>query len=149
MSAQKLKTNELLQRLLRTTSVSRFIKRYDDYMDDTPFHTYLKAQCDKRGLSTAHVIAASTIDRRYGYHIFEGKKNPSRDKVLLLAFGLGMDYRETQELLKMARKSALYPKILRDTVIIQGLEHGLPLREVQDALAELSQPTLGKEGRYE
>jgi len=127
----------------------RFIKRHGGHMLDAPFHTYLQDQCTLRGVSAAKVIDKSRIERTFGHHIFSGRKNPSRDKVLQLAFGFEMNYEGAQELLKMARKSALYPKIMRDAVVIQGLERGLTLNQVQAALAELSLPIIGKEGRYE
>lgn len=144
-----MKPAELLQKLLRTKSVKRFIKRHGGYMHSVPLHTYLNEKCTERGVIPAQVIAKSGIERTYAHHIFNGGKRTSRDKVLQLAFGFEMNYRETQELLKAARKSALHPKIMRDAVIIQALEQGLKLHEAQAALTELSLPVLGKEGRYE
>jgi len=149
MSKSKMDTRELLQKLFNTTSVKRFIKRHGGDMLDAPFYTYLKEQCTKRGVSPAQVIVKSGIERTFGHHIFSGRKNPSRDKVLQLAFGFEMNYEETQELLKIARKSNLYPKIMRDAVVIQGLERKLGFNVVQAALAELALPLIGKEGRYE
>ncbi|MCL2362741.1 MAG: hypothetical protein FWC73_13125 [Defluviitaleaceae bacterium] len=149
MNESKMTTKELLQKLFKTTSVKRFIKRHRGDMLDLSFHTYLKEQCAKRKVSPAYVIEKSGIERTFGHHIFGGRKNPSRDKVLQLAFGFEMNYGETQELLKFARKSTLYPKIMRDAVIIQGLERKLKLDVVQAALAELNMPLIGREGRYE
>jgi len=149
MTESKMSTKELLQRLFNTTSVKRFIKRHGGDMLDAPFHTYLKEQCTQRGVNPAQIILKSGIERTFGHHIFSGRKNPSRDKVLQLAFGFEMNYEETQELLKIARKSTLYPKIMRDAVVIQGLERKLCLNVVQAALAELDIPLIGKEGRYE
>jgi len=143
------KTSELLQELFDTGSVTRFIKRNQDYMRKSPLHVYLKNECEKRGVLAAHVIAKSRIERTFGHHIFSGDKNPSRDKVIQLAFGFEMDYNEAQELLKAAGKSPLYPKIIRDAVVIYALKHNLNLIEVQTALDELDLPLIDKEGRYE
>jgi hypothetical protein len=145
----KMPTVELLQKLFGTVNIKRFIMRHHSYMPDEPFHIYLQRQCDSRNITPAQVIAKAGIYRTFGHHIFNGNKNPSRDKVLQLAFGYGMDFEETQELLKRARKSTLHPKIMRDAVIIHGLEHGLTFQTVQNALDELKQPLIGKEGRYE
>lgn len=149
MAEIKMTTKELLQRLFNTTSVKRFIKRHGGDMVDTPFHTYLKEQCAQKGVNPAQVITKAGIERTFGHHIFSGRKNPSRDKVIQLAFGFEMNYEQTQELLKVARKSTLYPKIMRDAVVIQGLERKLGLNVVQDALEELTLPLIGREGRYE
>jgi len=56
-----------------------------------------------------------------------------------------MNVAETQKLLKIARKSELYPKIMRDIVIIQALENRLPLNDVQATLTEMSLPIVDKE----
>ena len=145
----KMSTTELLRRLFSTNSVKRFIKRHSGDMVNTPLHEYLNRQCAKRGISPAQVILKSGIERTFGHHIFSGRKNPSRDKVLQLAFGFEMNYEETQELLKLARKSTLYPKIMRDAVVIQGLQSKQSFATIQGALLELELPPIGKEGRYE
>lgn len=147
MTEAKMKTGELLQKLLRTSSIARFIKRYTAQMQTAPLHVYLKAQCEKRGVIPAQVIARAGIERTFGHHIFNGRKQPSRDKVIQLAFGYGMGFDEAQELLKTARKSGLYPKILRDAVIIHALNTGVLLQDVQTALVELKLPELGKGGK--
>jgi len=149
MAEESIRTTEFLERLLNTTSVQRFIKRYNHHMTDTPFHIYITEQCKKKGLSNAQAILNAGIDRTYGHHIFSGRKKPSRDKVLLLAFGCKMDYKETQELLRAAKKNALYPKVMRDAVIIKALQHKLPISMVQDTLNQLDLPDIDKEGRYE
>ena len=142
-------TTELLQELFDTGSVTRFIKRNHDHMQKPPFYSYLKSECNKRNIIPAQVIAKSGIERTFGHHIFKGDKNPSRDKVIQLAFGFEMNYEETQALLKAANKSPLYPKIMRDAVVIYVLNQNAPLSEAQIALEELSLPIIGKEGRYE
>ena len=149
MSDNKMKTNELLQKMFRTTSIKRFIQRYSEHMSNVPFHTYLMNKCRSKGVTPAQIIAKSGIERTHGHHIFSGRKSPSRDKVIQLAFGFEMSYEETQELLKIARKSSLYPKIMRDAIIIIALKRSLSLDNVQTALDELKLPTIGKEGRYE
>ena len=58
-----------------------------------------------------------------------------------------MDYDETQDLLKIARKSPLYPKVKRDAVIIFALTRGLGIMDIQATLDELFLPLLGKEER--
>jgi transcriptional regulator with XRE-family HTH domain len=82
-------------------------------MNAVPFHAYINRLCAEKDVLPAYIIKKSGIERTFGHQIFNGKRNPSRDKIILLAFGFDMDYDETQALLKSARKSALYPKIER------------------------------------
>jgi len=149
MAEKIIPTPALLEKLFETSSIQRFIKRYEKHMTDTPLHTYLAECCKKKGLTKAQVIFDSGIDRTYGHHIFGGRKNPSRDKIILLAFGCKMDYTEAQELLRVAQKNALYPKVKRDAVIIKALEHKIPIDTVQGTLKELGLPYIDKESRYE
>jgi transcriptional regulator with XRE-family HTH domain len=115
-------------------------------MKHTPLKVYINSLCVDKGVSAARVIEKSGLDRMYGHQLFNGlRKKPSRDKIIQLAIGFEMDYEETQELLKTARKSALYPRIQRDSVIIFALKNGLSIDDVQSALEELALSPLGKD----
>ena len=101
--------------------------------------------CAVKNLPPNEVVKKADIERKYGRQLFSGTRKPSRDKVIQLAFGFELDYEETQELLISARKSALYPKIERDAVIIFALKRKQDLHTVQSMLYELSIPILGEE----
>ncbi|MDD7177558.1 MAG: hypothetical protein SPG09_02815 [Lachnospiraceae bacterium] len=51
---------------------------------------------------------------------------------------------ETQELLMMGQKGALYPKVRRDAAIICCLEQRLSLDETDEFLKSISEKTLVK-----
>ena len=136
-------TDNLMQRLFKTASIKNFIKRYSGEMVRIPFHAYVKKLCAERGTVPERIIKKSGIDRTYGHQIFNGRKNPSRDKVLQLAFGFGLNIDETQKLLSAARKSSLYPKIKRDAVVIFAISKGYSLEAVQATLEEMGLPALG------
>ncbi|MCL1820823.1 MAG: hypothetical protein FWG36_09235 [Oscillospiraceae bacterium] len=146
MPEQRTKTSELLQKLFRTKSIAQFIRKNEKNMNTVPFHAYINRLCAEKDVLPAYIIKKSGIERTFGHQIFNGKRNPSRDKIILLAFGFEMDYDEAQALLKSARKSALYPKIERDAVVIHALKHKLPIIDVQSTLSELSLPLIGEEG---
>ena len=147
MQSGRLSTSSLLQRLFKTNHIGRFIKHFDDQLEYVPFSAYISKLCADRGASPAQIIRKSGIERTFGHQLFSGKRTPSRDKVIQIAFGFGMNYDETQELLKISRKSLLYPKVKRDAVVIYALTRGLGVMEVQATLDELSLPLLGKEER--
>jgi len=149
MPKEKISTSALLRKLFKTANLESFIKHHSEQFDTVPFHTYINQLCAETGTIPAHVINKSGIERTFGHQLFNGIRKPSRDKVIQLAFGFVMDYEQTQELLKISRHRALYPKIKRDAVIIFALNRGLPVTDVQVTLSELSLPLLGKEERYE
>ena len=53
------------------------------------------------------------------------------------------DVAQTQEMLKIARKSVLYPRIKRDTVIIYCLHNHVSLVDTELILEDLNLPILG------
>jgi len=109
------------------------------------FHEYITKLSTDKDVSREKVIKKADISKTYGYQIFRGERKPSRDRVIQLAFGFELSYDDTQELLNIARKTVLYPKITRDAVIIHALNHGYDIASVQEALYELSIPILGED----
>ena len=45
-----------------------------------------------------YVVRGSYLDRGYVYQIFSGKKTPSRDKLIAIAFGMHLSGDETQKI---------------------------------------------------
>lgn len=90
----------------------------------------------KSGMSVSDVVKRCGLTRSHVYHIFNGRRLPSRDKLIAIAFGLGLDCDETNTLLKKCRFAPLYAKDGRDAVIIFGLSHGKDIIETNIDLAE-------------
>ena len=148
MPKDRVSTDTLLQRLFKTSSLTNFFRRHSDDIVNSPLlHEYINNLCTEKDVLPAHVIQKSGIERTYGHQIFNGRKpNPSRDKVIQLAFGFGLNYDEIQRLLKIAHKGALYPKIKRDAIVIYALNNKMTLDDVQATLFELELPIIGGEG---
>lgn len=140
---KKVRTSTLLQRLFQAPNLEGFIKDNADVLQMPSFHTYIAELCRVMSLVPERVIKQSLIERTYGHQLFNGTRKPSRDKVIQLAFGFGLDIEGTQELLKIARMNSLYPRIKRDAVILYCLNHHLSVMEVQDMLHDLQLTLLG------
>ena len=106
--------------------------------------TSTSGSCVKAGVKP-RVIERAGIDRAVGDQLFSGRRKPSRDRVIQLAFGFGLDVEETQQLLKIARHTFLYPKIKRDAAIIYCLARNMGLAETQNVLADFDLQTLSME----
>ena len=79
-------TDELLARLFKSTNLKDFLG--DGVIPQPPlFHEYLRQLCRDRGEIAERVIKRAGIDRTYGHQLFSGRRKPSRDKVIQLAFG--------------------------------------------------------------
>jgi hypothetical protein len=94
-----------------------------------------------------HIIQRAGLEKSFGHQLFSGRRTPSRDTVLQLAFGFSLSVTDTQELLKVARKSPLYPRVKRDSAIIYRLYHGKSFVDTQIILHDLDLPILGDGGR--
>lgn len=140
----KLSTEELLRILFKQTSLASVFENNEDSFGMQQFSEYISELCAERNEVPERIIERADLERSYGHKVFAGKRNPSRDTVLRLAFGFGADLELTQKLLKLARKSALYPRVKRDTVIIYCLYNRYPIIKTQLALEELGLPCLGE-----
>lgn len=137
-------TSELLAELKEDGAFEQYVKRNEEEFEEQEFCEYLRKLCTSLGKVPEQVIKNSQIDRTYGHQLFSGRRKPSRDKVLLLSFGMELPFEETQELLRASGKNTLYPKIKRDAAIIYGKNKGLTVLEMQELLFSLDLPILGE-----
>jgi len=137
------RTSTLLRRLFNTKDLDRFMERNAAEMDLPIFHEYISGLTKSLGQVPEQIIRQSGIERSYGHQLFNGTRNPSRDKVIQLAFGLQLDTEGTQKLLKIAQKSPLYPRIKRDAVVLFCLSHHKDILETQSVLHSLGLTLLG------
>ena len=104
---------------------------------------YLRQLLDERHLTTGEVIQRCNLDRSYGYQLFNGTRCPTRDTLIILSFQLDLNEKQTQRLLKIAGRPALYARNRRDAAILFGLTHRLTLPQTEDLLSELEEEPLG------
>ena len=95
---------------------------------------YLMQLLRQKNLKRAQVVEDSGVDKAYVYQIFNGDKKPSRDKLIVIAFGMGLNEEETQRVLKLAGHSELYPRLARDALILFFIQRGKDIWETDDAL---------------
>lgn len=142
--ARKLKTATLLNRLFKASDIGEFLSENAAAMSTSGLCELLTELCNRHDISRARVIERSGVDRSYAYQIFSGKRKPSRDKVLMLAFGMSLDVEETQALLKAAQMSQLYPKLKRDAAVLFCLHHQMDIDRAQALLWSLALSPLGE-----
>ena len=90
-------------------------------------------------LKKPSIISKSGLERSYAYQIFAGKKIPSRDKLLVLAFGMKLTFDEVQQLLKVNGYAQLYPKNKRDSIIIFALYKDQSILELNENLLAMDE----------
>ena len=131
-------TGELLASLHAKKNFVDFLR---DEIDEIYFKTvdeYLSLLMAEKKLKKSDVIVKSNLDKNYAYQIFNGTKtNPSREKLIMLSFGMGLSSEETNKLLKIAGLCDLYIRSPRDSAIIFCLDRKKTLLETNEILSDL------------
>lgn len=142
----KAKTTKELDEILMHTDSEEDLKstfhKENSIRDDLSFADYYNALEKVKGMNRADLINRSLIDRTYGYQILNGRRHPSRDKVIALSLAAGLDETETRRALMCEGYAALYARNRRDAVLIYALRHRLGVMETNSLLVEFEEKIL-------
>ena len=101
-------TEDLLNELLDAPDPAAFASKHKLACRSLP--DYLQQLLDERGMKRPEVVRRAGINPTFGYQIFVGQRNPSRNKLLQLAFAMKLSLRETNRLLQAGGCNELYCK---------------------------------------
>ncbi len=107
---------------------------------ESPYHSfieYFRSLPKTASIGPADLYLEANMDRTYCYKIFNGSKQPGRDKILLLCIAAKLNNTETRRALEAGGAAPLYSRNTRDAVIIYTIEHGYKVAETNDLLDEL------------
>lgn len=133
-------TEELLDELLSAPDPQAFIAQAEKH--DRTLAGYLQQLLAEKGMKRFEVVRAAGLNETFGYQIFKGQRRASRNKILQIAFAMGLSLRETGRLLQAAGANGLYCKNRRDAIIIFALDRGLGLQAVEEALYRYGEETI-------
>ena len=134
VKSKKISTSELWAKLFRSASVERYLAGSVDMQELPLFSEYISMLAEERNEKAEAVIRRGEIESSFGHKLFSGTRNPSRDT-------LNAD--ETQQLLKVARATALHPRVKRDAVIAYCLQYHRTFMETQQLLYDNHLPLIG------
>ena len=135
-------TNNLQEELMNAPNLDQFLSENQKYFNGSNIQKMLNALFRKRNISKATLAKQSGMSEVYLHQVFAGRRNPSRNRLICLCFGLSASLEETQDLLRQSSLAPLYPKNRRDAIIIYGLINGLTLFDVNDKLFSEEEETL-------
>lgn len=127
-------TEELTHEIKSATDIDDYLAVNSDNMLTTTLSEYLNTLLRQKKIRKADVIRGSLLSRAYVYKIFAGEKIPSRDKLIALAFGLGLSDSETQKMLKLSGYRELYARNKRDALLLFALQKHKSILEVNELL---------------
>ena len=137
--AQRL-TEELLAELLEAPDIDAVLDSH--HLGELSLPDYLNALLAEKNLERAQVVRMANLNETFGYQIFMGTRNPSRNKLLQIAFAMALTLRETSRMLEAGGVSSLYSKSRRDAIIIFCLERGCSLQRVNEELYRFGEETI-------
>ncbi|WP_432651198.1 hypothetical protein [Huintestinicola sp.] len=115
---------------MQTADIERMIKRTKNLnmgvIEANPpptFSEYVLSLLEEKGVKRSRLILALNMDRNYGYQILNGTRIPTRQQIIHMALFLGLDVAQTQKLLTLGKREALYVRRPEDAKIVHCLEH--------------------------
>ena len=139
---KKKNTDGLQQELMDSPDLTLFLSQNQEQFVNKSVSELLNHLFEEKNISKAALAKKAGMSEIYLHQIFAGRRNPSRNRLLCLCYGLEASVEETQELLKLCRMAQLYPKLKRDAIIYYGLLHKLSLFEINDKLFDENEETL-------
>ena len=133
----KKSTDELLNQLKKKRNNEEFFKENGSELIFDSLSKMIDFFMKQKGLKKADVVRRSMLGN-YAYSIINGnRKNPERDKLIMLCFGLTLTADEANRLLKMSSNGELYVRNPRDLVLIYALDRNQSVIEANNKLEEL------------
>ncbi len=134
----KKNTQDLIEELKNDKLTSSFMQNNKDELTIPVLHEYLNSLLIRKNMSKTALIKNSGLDRHYVYHILSGKKNPSRDRLIILGIALRLDLNLMQDILRFAGFRELYVRDSKDLVIIYCINSCYSVMQTNDILNSLS-----------
>ena len=135
-------TDDLRQELMSSPNLDEFLSDNEKNFSNESIPEILNSLLSEKNISKATLAKQSGISEVYLHQIFAGRRNPSRNRLLCLCYGLNASLDETQELLKLCGVAQLYSANRRDAILIFGLVHSISLFEINDKLFSEDEETL-------
>ncbi len=133
-------TEELLEELLSSPDPAKFIN--NNNISTRSLSEYLQQLLKEKGLERVKVVREAGLNQTFGYQIFTGARNASRDKILQIAFAMKLSLKETDRLLQAGGVNELYCKNRRDAIIIFALQEGYSLQKADEELYRFGEETI-------
>lgn len=128
-------TGELLTELCLTScEIDDFLEKNEKGFIDMDIKALWEKMIEKSKLSKSNIINKSDVSYAFFYDIINGRKMPSRDKIIRLVLAMHLPLEDCQALLKAHNKSPLYVRNRRDSILIFAVEHQLSVYETSQLL---------------
>lgn len=136
-------TEDLLEELQNENcKIDEYLKGNGDSFVYDKIKDFWEAAIEKSGYSKSNIINKSDFSYCYFYDVINGRKIPGRDKIIRLILTMKLSVDECQEALRISGRSALYPRIKRDSIILFAISNGLSIYQLSELLADAGEEQL-------
>jgi len=132
-------TTELVQELEQaktTQEFKEFLQRNDTEMHRASFGDCVLKLCARYEVTPSSLQPQIAISKSQFYNLLNGTRNPSKESVIKIAFGLKVTHSELNELLQASAYHALDPREKEDAIIIFGIENKKEVGKIDELLRE-------------
>lgn len=132
-------TEELVNELEQVRSTKEFedfIRRNDAEMQRESFGDTVLRLCAKYEMTPSFLQTQIAISKSQFYCLLNGTRNPSKESVVKIAFGIKSTSTELNELLHSAGFHALDPKNREDAIVMFGIDNMKDTEKVEELLRE-------------
>lgn len=132
-------TAELVQELEQAKTTKHFqdfLKHNEGVMRRESFGDCVLRLCATHEMTASALQLQIAISKSQFYSLLNGTRNPSKESVFKIAFGLQATRSELDELLQTAGYYGLDPKNKEDAIIIFGLENKKEVGKIAELLKE-------------
>ena len=139
-------TNDLmniLNEIDSDKSLDEYLEKIEKYKDLNYLDYYLTVIKD-HSVSKNDVVKDSGLNRTYCYQMLNGTRRPGRDNAISLCIAGKLNIAETVRYLELLELATLYPKDMRDSIIIYSINRGLTITETNELLYSKKEKTLGE-----
>lgn len=125
-----------LEQAKTTQEFQEFLKTNDVEMHRDSFGDYVIKLCAKYELTPSFIQTQIAISKSQFYSLINGTRNPSKESVIKIVFGLKVNVNEANELLRAAGLHALDPRNREDAIIMFGIEKKKDASKIEELLQE-------------
>lgn len=137
-------TDELFDTLLKADHIDTYLKADSGNLIDRSISSLLTTILEKKGLVKSDVIHKTEMSEVMGYQIFSGVRKPSRDSLISICIAMQLTLDEAQEVLKHAGFGQLYPRNVRDSILIHGIHKKQTVPQINEVLFDHGEKTLNQ-----
>lgn len=136
-------TEDLLEELQNENcKIDEYLKGNGESFVYDKIKDFWETAIEKSGYSKSNIINKSDFSYCYFYDVINGRKIPGRDKIIRLILTIHLSVDECQEALRISGRSALYPRIRRDAIILFAISNGYSIYQLSELLADAGEEPL-------